>query len=149
MINRDPRCVFVADSLGLAEVVALWLTHQEVPAQVMDRNTLGGLEGLTFSRTMVSSRGIEVWVMDVAQAPRASQLLEAHGAELAARAAARAPASGPIDVVCDKCGQLSTFPGSASGKVENCTHCGEYVDVPGGDDWDEADFEGGEDAGDV
>ena len=63
MIYRDPKCVFVADSLGLAEVVATWLRGQEIPAEVMNPSTLGGLLGLTpYSLTAVSATGIEVWV---------------------------------------------------------------------------------------
>src|SRR4051794_14567613 len=100
MINRDPRCVFVADSLGLAEVVALWLCDQDVPAEVMDAATLGGFDGLTWlSRTAVSARGMEVWVTDPNQIPQAQVLLAEHGAALAARVAERAHSSAAVEVV--------------------------------------------------
>ena len=62
MINRDSKCVFVAANAAEAAVVANWLEHEGVPAQVMDRMTLGGLDGLN-AWTGVSARGIEVWAL--------------------------------------------------------------------------------------
>jgi hypothetical protein len=46
MINRDPKCVFVAANSAEAAVGANRLEHEGVPAQVMDRMSLGGLDGL-------------------------------------------------------------------------------------------------------
>ena len=34
-----------------------------------------------------------------------------------------------IDVVCEKCGQRSTYPATQRGSVQNCQQCGAYVDV--------------------
>jgi hypothetical protein len=34
-----------------------------------------------------------------------------------------------IEVVCEKCGQRSTYPGAQRGSVQDCQHCGAYVDV--------------------
>ena len=130
-------------SLGLAEVVALWLSDQDIPAQVMDAATLGGFDGLTWlSRTAVSARGIEVWVIDPTQVPQALLLLEEHSAAQAARAAERAHPAADVELVCEECGQAGTFPGSASGKVQTCTRCGAYMDIPGDqDDWTAPDDE--------
>jgi hypothetical protein len=59
MINRDPKCVFVAANAAEASVVANWLEHEGVPAQVMDTMTLGGLDGLNpSSPTVDNSAGI-------------------------------------------------------------------------------------------
>src|SRR5271166_4645357 len=111
MSYRDPKCVFVADSLGLAEIVAVYLRQHGVAAAVMNPATLGGLEGLTWvSRTGVSANGIEVWINDPAQTVQAQELLadqkEFQGARLA-RAAAR---TGTVDAVCDECGKTTAFP---------------------------------------
>jgi hypothetical protein len=130
MINRDPKCVFVAESLGHAEVIALWLTDHEIAADVMNPATLGGLDGLTWlSRTGVGASGIEVWVLDPAQAGPARELVAQHAQRLAAQAAERS-AAGEIEVLCEACGKRSVFPGSEAGKVLECQHCSEYVDVP-------------------
>ena len=85
MIFRDPKCVFVGDSTGLAEVIVLWLTDHDIEAEVMNPATLGGLVGLTWlSNTGVSASGIEVWVKDPAQAEQARDLIAQRSARLAA-----------------------------------------------------------------
>jgi hypothetical protein len=130
MIYRDPRCVFVADSLGLAEVIVVWLADHGIPAEVMNPTTLGGLDGLTWlSSTAVGASGLEVWVMDPAQAGPARDRIAEHRAQLAAHADER-EAGGQITALCEDCGKESSFPGSEAGKVLNCLHCGEYIDVP-------------------
>jgi hypothetical protein len=130
--------VFVAGSLGLAELVATWLKAQGVEARVMDALTLGGVDGLTpWSSHAVSARGIEVWVADPDQAPRAQQLIAEHEEARAQQAAA---AEGEeVEAVCEECGETSVFPGRESGTTQNCPSCGAYLDVPGEDEgWDEA-----------
>jgi hypothetical protein len=135
VINRDPRCVFVADSLGLAEVIAGWLSDQGIEAQAMDTATLGGFDGLTWlSSTGISARGIEVWVKDLGRVAEAQALLEAHGEALAAQASRRREGDADIEVVCEECGETNTFPAADSGKVQSCRHCGGFIDVPGEED---------------
>jgi len=34
-----------------------------------------------------------------------------------------------MEVVCEKCGERSAFPASQLGSVQQCQHCGAYVDV--------------------
>ncbi len=135
MINRDPKCVFVADSLGLAEVVAGWLSDHGIAAQVMDAATLGGFDGLTWlSSTGVAARGIEVWVRDPARASEAKALLEAQGEALTAQASRRGEGAAEVEVACDECGAMNTFAAADGGRVQSCARCGAYVDVPGGED---------------
>lgn len=130
MIHRDPRCVHVVDNPMEAEVVAAWLNDHGVLAEVMNRNTLGGLEGLTpWSSTGVSARGIEIWVRNAADAEKARTLIEQEEEQRSARQAARASASGSLLVTCEDCGLTSSFPASKQGSVQNCPHCGSYIDV--------------------
>src|SRR5262245_24856773 len=110
MLYRDPRCVHVANSLAEAELVAVFLEDRGIATEVMNPMTLGGLDGLTvWSRTGVSSRGIEVWVKDPIQAGPALQALEEHAGERAARQAEIAQA-GPVTVECEECGTDIEFP---------------------------------------
>ena len=97
MIHRDPRCVFVANSMAVAVVTATWLTENGIPAQVMDLMTLGGLEGLTGWAPGISARGLEVWVEDAAHASEARRLLAEHQASIAQRAT-DAEHRGPVEV---------------------------------------------------
>ena len=40
-----------------------------------------------------------------------------------------APSDATIDVVCEECGQTTSFRSSLRGSVQQCAHCREYVDV--------------------
>jgi len=135
MIPRDPKCVFVAADAGQASVVADWLEHQGVPARVMDTMTLGGLEGLT-AWTGVSSRGVEVWVTHEVDADVARKLLAEHEGLQSSRGSQKA-SRGPVSALCEECGGASEFPGDRRGTVQNCPHCGRYMDVPDQDDLDQ------------
>jgi hypothetical protein len=144
MIHRDPRCVFVTDKPGLADVVVVWLGEEGIAAQVMNPATLGGLEGLTpWSWSGVSARGIEVWVNDPEQASQALQLLAEQAEFQTNKADEAAKEQGPIEVVCEECGKATLFAGSQHGSVESCPQCGAYLDVldPAEEhaDFDEAD----------
>jgi len=142
MRNRDPHCVFVTDDPGVADVVVTLLGHEGIHAQVMDRGTLGGLLGLTvWSKTGVSADGVEVWVGDLDDAPRARKLVAAMDAQKAKRREV-SEQLGPVNAVCEECGAVTTFPAKDRGTVQDCPHCGEYLDVFGGDedetmDWGE------------
>jgi hypothetical protein len=130
MISRDARCVFVAPNVAEATVVVNWLEHEGIAAQVMDSMTHGGLEGLT-AWTGISARGIEVWVMMKEDAQRAVSLIEHHKVAIA-KLRERKAAAGPVRAVCEECEQGSVFSGDKRGSVQNCPHCGSYLDVPGG-----------------
>jgi hypothetical protein len=42
-----------------------------------------------------------------------------------------------IEVVCEDCGASSAFPASQRGSVQDCKHCGAYVDVGADDSGDD------------
>jgi hypothetical protein len=128
---RDPRCVFVADSMGLADIVVVWLGERGIDAQVMNQATLGGLVGLSwFSANGISSHGMEVWVIDPSQAENARVLVEQHERERLAKREEARRAKGEIAAVCEDCGSSSSFAMRYRGTVQDCPHCGAYLDVP-------------------
>jgi hypothetical protein len=132
LINRDPRCVYVANSVGEADIIANWLAGNGVPTQVMDRSTLGGLDGLTpWSPLGIAAKGIEVWILDPRDAARTLLLLEQHQADRDAQAEANRNA-GPVSAECEGCGEITVFPAKQRGTVQDCPYCGSYIDV--GDD---------------
>lgn len=128
LINRDRRCVFVANNMAAAVVTATWLTEKGLPAQVMDQMTLGGLEGLTALAPGISARGVEVWVDNPDHIPDASKLLAEHAASIAQRET-EAQLRAPVEVVCEECGKKNLFPANQIGTVQDCPHCGEYLDI--------------------
>jgi hypothetical protein len=133
-MHRDANCVYVANSSEEANVVAVWLEEQGFPARVMTTSTLAGLPGL-YSPVETDAGGIEVWVLDAAKAPLARQLLEEHSESLVKQATAAALHGDPIEVRCEECGRTAEFPATERGSVQECPHCGEYLDVgDSGDD---------------
>jgi ribosomal protein S27E len=124
-VYRDPRCVFVGESAAQAETVAAYLSGQGIAAEVIEPNTLGGLDGLNFF-TGIGARGLEVWVHDPAAVPRARELLEAQAESLAQREAR----TGFVETECEECGARVKFPASEAGTVQDCPNCGAYLDVP-------------------
>jgi len=92
----------------------------------------------------------QVWI-ERADAERAGPILaqfERRAAEL--RGAADAPeaaASAPIEQACEECGAALSFSAEQQGSVQECKHCGAYVDVgeaESGGEWEAP--EGPEDA---
>jgi hypothetical protein len=128
MINRDSKCIFVAADMAEATVVANWLEHQGVPAQVMDTMTLGGLDGLT-AWTGISARGVEVWVLREDLVDQGRKLLAEHKG-IQSTVLAQEAARGRVSAQCEECGCVSVFPGDRRGKTEVCPRCGSYMDVP-------------------
>ena len=126
MPYRDPRCVFVASSFNQADVVAAWLQGHGIATEVMNRETMGGL----VSPVLMGVTGVEVWVMDPAFAPEGIRLLGEHALELRVQK----PDGPPVEVACEECGKTSTFPAEERGSVQNCPHCGAYLDVEPADD---------------
>jgi len=134
VINRSRRCVYVSDTIGVAEVVAGWLNDHKIAAEVMDTATLGGFDGKTsITPWVASTRGIEVWVPDD-DADRARELLAAKTEEFQLKANQRTNRTGTVEAVCEECGRSASFPASAAGTVEDCPGCGAYLDVPDPDE---------------
>lgn len=127
MISRDPKCVFVGNTVSEATVVANWLEHEGIDTQVMDSLTHGGLDGLT-AWTGSSARGIEVWVLNPAEIEAATELIEQHG-QFRAALDAENEATEPVLAYCEECGQSATFPGEQLGSIQDCPHCGRYMDI--------------------
>ena len=112
MSKRTQRCVHIAATGAEAENVEAWLIANDIPAQVINRISVS-----------------EVWVIDPEQAPRAIQLLNDQELQRLTRTAARQVMGSPLHVVCEECGTVTTFPPEQAGTVQNCPHCGAYVDV--------------------
>ena len=122
---RDMICVYRAADLGEADIVAAWLADQGINAHVTNRNPAMNL----YVPSAVSPKGIEVCVVDPAQADRAKELLRKHAGESAVKKLH--DAAGPdIEAACEECGKTSRFPFAHRGSVQACPHCRQYVDVP-------------------
>jgi hypothetical protein len=92
----------------------------------MNRETTAGL-GYPLAAGMA---GVEVWVLDPVQTAEAIRLLGEHALELRVQK----PDGPPVEVVCEECDKTSTFPAEERGSVQNCPHCGAYLDVEPADE---------------
>ncbi len=116
------NCVYRASSVEQADIVVAWLAEQDVSAFVKNRNLAGDCVGLA-----VGPRGIEVCVVDVAEAAKAEALLKAQLELIKMR-----PGGGSdkvIPILCNECGRQVEFPGELYGTVQICPSCGRNVDV--------------------
>jgi len=57
-------------------------------------------------------------------------LLATHDGERARESKAAHP-SGRVEVTCEACGKVNSFQTDAVGSVQECSQCGEYLDMPG------------------
>jgi len=122
---RDMICVYRAADLGEADIVAAWLAEQGITAHVKNRNSAINV----YVSSVAAPRGIEVCVVDPAQADRAKELLRVHADESAVKKLH--DTAGPdIEAVCEECGKASRFPFAQRGSVQTCPHCRQYIDVP-------------------
>lgn len=135
MYDRDPKCVFVADTLAESHSVVAFLGANGIDAQVMNELTLGGFEGLTaWLPGKASLRGLEVWVTDPATADSARKLIAENEATLQRAEASRALRTEPISATCEECGRTAVFPPADQGTVQDCPHCRAFIDVPDADE---------------
>jgi hypothetical protein len=70
----------------------------------------------------------QVWI-ERADTERAVLILEEFERRTAARNADESVGLEPIPVLCEECGTRSTFPATKQGTVQNCPHCGAYLDI--------------------
>jgi hypothetical protein len=148
MSERDPRCVHVLEDRATAAALAEWLTGKGYPADVFDAGVPreAADDSLGFSSTVAG--GLEIRVLNPAQADEARNLLAEHAEalkELHERYQKRAQRTGTTTAVCEECGKSSEWPAAEMGRTQVCPHCSRYMDIPDpDDDWGDVDFGGEE-----
>ncbi|MCK4660334.1 MAG: hypothetical protein KAV82_12495 [Phycisphaerae bacterium] len=112
--------VYLATDIEEADVIVNWLGEYGITAVV---------EGALEIPVVCSPQDIEVCVSDPADAKRAIELLRDH---YKPKDQAEEPEddSRTIEAICEECGKTVSFPYAQRGTVQDCPHCGEYVDVP-------------------
>lgn len=130
---KDKRCVYVANTQASAIGVSHWLEQVGIENILVDKTTLGFSYGVSFTSSDPAADGWQIWVKDPGQIERALELIAVRDQRRQDRRKL-----GEIEATCEECGQGSFFSGSQRGTVQNCPHCGRYMDVGGIDD----EFEG-------
>lgn len=132
MALRDPVAVYNGQSNIDAAVVREMLLAAEIEAHLVE--DFPQLGTFWFGGTLPQVHKPQVWV-DKADLQRAQPLVADYIERT--RADAAAGSGEPIIVTCEECSQTTTFPAERLGGVDECSHCGAFVDV-GEDDlgWD-------------
>lgn len=103
-----------------ADILTAWLEEQGIEAMIVDRANSGAyLFGLT------DVEGFAIVAAQPEVAERAIKLLEEHNPSIQKRGAGT-----QIAAKCEDCGKDTVFDGTLQGTVQECEHCGAYVDVP-------------------
>lgn len=142
---KNPIAVYNARTNLEAHVITMFLIEAGIDAQATEDHSL---VGLWMFGTLPEIHKPQVWVSG-ADAERARQLLVEHEDRLAERlqGESEGASTAPIDIVCEECQQATSFPPALRGTIQDCPHCGAYVDVEpsDGDDefWHESDESNG------
>jgi hypothetical protein len=121
---NEPVCIRRAVTVEEASIVVSWLQEHGIAAQVVDPSNPG-----VFAFGVTDPEGIEIYVADDDTARRAEAVLKEHDAEVTAHLAQHMH-DPPIQITCSECGKTNSFAPSQAGSVQDCHHCGSYVDVP-------------------
>ncbi len=143
MAEDDPRTVFVAQSLELAEAAVKLLAGEGIAAEVIVPPPRAESQLITGVTDMVEPDEFQIRITDPAKADDANKFLGSviATAKLQAIRDKRANRTGTVTVACEECGKSSDWPATEMGTTENCPHCGAYMDIPDPDDqWSGMDF---------
>jgi Putative prokaryotic signal transducing protein len=145
MPAQDPVAVYNAANNVEAHLVCNMLASAGVEAFVTEDNSQ---VGVTMLGHLAEIHKPQVWV-DRSNIEQARPILEDY-----ARRSAELQDPGPettlvgdatIEAICEECNEHSTFPAAQRGSVQNCPHCGAFIDVGAPELPDEAyDTEAGE-----
>ncbi|HEX3602330.1 MAG TPA: hypothetical protein VHU84_19405 [Lacipirellulaceae bacterium] len=133
MAISNPVAVYNAENNAEAQMLCNFLEANGVEAYVTRDESVVGL--WTFG-TLPEIHKPQVWV-DRASIDPTAPLLAEYERERARRRASQSPSESkgePIAVLCEDCGKTSSFAASQRGTVQDCSHCGSFVDVEEGDD---------------
>lgn len=126
MSLHDPVLIYQSANNIFACLVQIYLAGEGIEAVALDHGT-------------TEFRAGQVWISrrDTASAiQKLKEYLERMNIK-AVEIEAREEET--IEVVCEECGETSTFHGSYFGSVQECFHCLSYLDVGAGEEtwWDE------------
>lgn len=140
MAIYDPVAIFNAANNSEAHVVRLLLEQNEIEAHVVEDVSPVGI--FMFGH-LPQIHNPQVWV-DRDSVERAKPLLEEFERSLDEKQVNKVLAEtqeGTLEVICEKCQKRTTFPVALQGTVQDCSNCGEFLDVTVEEndfDWSEA-----------
>lgn len=139
MSREDPRTIFTSDDLSVAEVVTDWLSKQGKEVELVRHFKESDGVGLTTLSDSQSTSHVEIHVKNIDDVAEVKKLLIENQESILQEAQKRdEKVPEQIAFPCDHCEETAVYPGVMQGTVQECPHCGEYLDIPGGEeefDW--------------
>ncbi|HBN75865.1 MAG TPA: hypothetical protein DD473_08615 [Planctomycetaceae bacterium] len=139
MADSQSILVFESDDEQAVELIANFLNEKGVNADVIEHKP-DMPQGDAFGMTVTAYAGaessgrFEVRIKDAEQFEQARILLTKHTEEILRRADLVQIQASEVVVECDDCSKSNVYSGALQGTVQECEHCGSYLDVPGGED---------------
>ncbi|MFO0821504.1 MAG: DUF2007 domain-containing protein [Pirellulales bacterium] len=132
---KKPVIVYTAATNVESHMIVEMLHANGVPAYAVEDQS--GVSLWAFG-TISQFHKPNVWV-DEATFEKAAELIQDFEDKKQSRNTP-VEATGDIQVICEDCGKSTSFPRSLDGTIQECRHCGAYVDVgelPWDDDFGE------------
>ncbi|QDU97602.1 hydrogenase maturation nickel metallochaperone HypA [Lignipirellula cremea] len=136
----EPEIVTVYSSMVITNgpLVQIFLEQDGIASQIFDVAPFTGAY-----HELDPANAAQIWVgVQPSDAEAAKDLLAKHFDAWVEKRKKYKEEAGPAQAECDDCGKTSEFPASDRGTVQDCPHCGSFLDVPGDDDeiydWAEA-----------
>lgn len=129
MALDDPIPAYNAATNLEAQLVSTILNEAGIEAFAVEDLSTAGLWEFG---TLPGIHKPQVWISR-RDADRAQPILASYDRENADRSRAarlRSESDQPISARCEECGRETEFPRAKSGTIQDCPHCGAYLDVP-------------------
>ncbi len=128
---QKPVIVYTAATNVEAHMIVEMLLAHGVPAHAVEDQS--GVSPWAFG-TISQFHKPNIWVDEVNLQQAADLILDFEEKKRARSTPVVGP--GEIQVTCEDCGTVTSFPGALDGTTQECPRCGAYVDV-GELPWDE------------
>jgi hypothetical protein len=124
MAFRDPFAAYNAANNLEAHLVCNLLNEAGVEAVVIEDVSQ---VGVWIGGVVSEIHKPQVWI-ERANIGRAKPVLDEYERRMVGQSG-ESTEGPPVKVTCEECGQISSFPATQKGSVQNCPHCQAYVDV--------------------
>lgn len=133
-MSNEPTCVRRVDTIEEAQLLVAWLDDNDIDATIV-----GGQNPGSLAFGVSDFTGIRIFVSDDSTAARAMELLAEHDDQQAGSAIRQAGSAGSpenasaepaIEMTCEECGVVTMFEGAEKNKVQTCSACGAFIDIP-------------------
>jgi hypothetical protein len=128
MAIKDPISAYNAENNAEAHLLCNFLEENGIEAHVTLDESVVGLGPLGM---LPGIHKPQIWI-DRSNAGAATLLLAEYERDRSRRRSTEESAQdadSTIGAICEDCGKTTLFPASKNGTVQDCSHCGAYIDV--------------------